>query len=130
MSHIPQNSRRRNINNLKDAPWSHYRLRGMNKTRHVEEWVYYLLNLQKVHAEVKSFNDRILTATFNGNNSTTIIVYYSPQESTDDAIEHYKHLINVMRNLPKHTVLIVMGDFQCSHQKWRCTIHIPWKIKQ
>jgi len=41
-------------------------------------------------ADVTSFNSRILIAKFNGNPSTSVIKTYSPQEGTEDAINHYE----------------------------------------
>ena len=36
---------------------------------------------------------------------------YSPQEGTQDAIEHYDRLINTIKQIPKHNLLLVLGDF-------------------
>ena len=64
-------------------------------------------------AEVKPWNDRILIAHFTGNGFPTlsIIVHYSPTEGSQNAEEHYKNLLAAIHEIPKHNVLLVMGDF-------------------
>ena len=66
---------------------------------------------ESVLSDVKYVNKRILIATFNGNPSTTVIVNYSPQEGTQDAVEHYDKLIDTIKQVPKHNLLLVLGDF-------------------
>jgi len=52
-----------------------------------------------------------MIASFNGNPTTTIIVNYIPQEGTQDAIDHYDNLIDTINQVPKHNLLLVLGDF-------------------
>ena len=66
---------------------------------------------ESVLSDVNYVNKRILIATFNGNPSTTVIVNYSPQEGTQDAVEHYDKLIDTIKQVPKHNLLLVLGDF-------------------
>ena len=61
-------------------------------------------------ADVKSFNERIMIAHFNGNPATTVIVHYSPTEGSESATDHYTNLSNAIKSIPKHNVLIVVGD--------------------
>ena len=48
-------------------------------------------------AEVKSFNERIIIAHFNGNPTTTVIVHYSPTEGNETAGNHYDNLANAIK---------------------------------
>ena len=61
-------------------------------------------------AEIKSYNCRILVVHFNGNPANTIIVHYAPVEGDEDAIDHYEQLCDITRTIPKHNVLLVIGD--------------------
>ena len=61
-------------------------------------------------AEIKPYNSRILVVHFNGNPATTIIVHYAPVEGNEDAIDHYEQLSGITRTIPKHNVLLVIGD--------------------
>ena len=61
-------------------------------------------------AEIKPYNSRILVVHFNGNTATTIIVHYAPVEGNEDAIDHYEQLSGITRTIPKHNVLLVIGD--------------------
>ena len=60
--------------------------------------------------EIKSYNSRILVVHFNGIPATTIIVDYAPVEGDEDAIDHYEQLSDITRTIPKHNVLLVIGD--------------------
>ena len=53
-------------------------------------------------AEIKPYKSQILVAHFNGNPTCTIIVHYAPAESTTEAIDHYEHLREITRTVPKH----------------------------
>ena len=61
-------------------------------------------------AEIKPYNSRILVVHFNGNPATTIIVHYAPVQGDEDAIYHYEQLSDITRTIPKHNVLLVIGD--------------------
>ena len=61
-------------------------------------------------AEIKSYNERIIIAHFNGNPMTTVIVHYSPTEGSETAEDHYNNLTNAIKSVPKHNVLLVVGD--------------------
>ena len=62
-------------------------------------------------ADIKPFNERIIIAHFNGNPKTTVIVHYSPTEGSATAEDHYNNLANAIKSIPKHNVLLVVGDF-------------------
>ena len=62
-------------------------------------------------SDVKKWNNRIIIATFDGNPKTTVIVHYSPVEGDEESEDHYKHLSDAVRQVPKHNMLVVMGDF-------------------
>ena len=62
-------------------------------------------------SDVKTVNERIMVATFNGNPEITVIVAYSPQEGTEEAPKHYEDLSSAIKDIPKHNLLLVMGDF-------------------
>ena len=69
-------------------------------------------NAESALAEVKSWNERILIAHFIGNGfpALTIVVHYSPVEGSDNTEEHYKNLLAAIDKIPKHNVLLVVGD--------------------
>ena len=50
--------------------------------------------------------------TFNGNPSTTIISCYSPTNASDEAdlISFCNKKLSLVRNIPKHNVLIIRGN--------------------
>ena len=62
-------------------------------------------------AEISKFHERILIATFNGNPALTIVVHYAPVEGSEFAEDHYNNLADAVRSVPKHHLLLVMGDF-------------------
>ena len=68
-------------------------------------------NTASALADTKRINERILVANFSGNPATTIIIHYSPTEGSADAEEHYNQLADVIKTIPKHNVLFVIGDF-------------------
>ena len=55
---------------------------------------------EKGLAEVTPINDRIITVTFNGNPSTTVIINYAPTEGSKAVEEHYETLTNVSNEIP------------------------------
>ena len=61
-------------------------------------------------SEIESFNERIIIAHFNGNPATTVIVHYSPTEGSTTAEDHYNNLTNAVKSVPKHNVLLFIGD--------------------
>ena len=61
-------------------------------------------------AEIKPYSSCILVVHFNGNPATTIIVHCAPAEGDEDAINHYEQLSDITRTIPKHIVLLVIGD--------------------
>ena len=61
-------------------------------------------------AEIKPYNSRILVAHFNGNPPATIIVHYAPVEGDEDTIDQYEQLSDITGTIPKHDVLLVIGD--------------------
>ena len=70
-----------------------------------------------VLSEVIKWNERIIIATFEGNPKITIIVNYSPVEGDDEAEQHYNQLSSAVKQVPKHNILIVLGDFN-AHLKY------------
>ena len=68
-------------------------------------------------AEVRIWNERIIIANFNGNPALTIIVNYSPVEGKEEADEHYNQLTAAIKEVPKHNVLFVVGDFNAHIDK-------------
>ena len=67
--------------------------------------------IESALADVEPVNERILCAHFNGNPAVTVIVHYSPIEGSDMAEEHYSNLANTINSMPKHNIVLVMGDF-------------------
>ena len=55
---------------------------------------------------------RIIIATFDGNPCTTVISCYSPTNTSpeDEVQEFYDTLSSIVRDVPKHNVLIIGGD--------------------
>ena len=60
---------------------------------------------------VEYYNSGILAAHFNESPATTINIYYAPAEGTTETINNYEHLIDIIRTVPKHDVLLVIGDY-------------------
>ena len=62
---------------------------------------------------VEKISPRIMVATFNGNPQTTVICCYSPTNVSDvtEVEKFYTDLSSVTRQLPKHNILIIGGDF-------------------
>ena len=48
---------------------------------------------------------------FNGNPLTTVIIHYSPCEGSNEAEVHYKNLLDATTTIPRHNVLLTIGDF-------------------
>lgn len=68
-------------------------------------------------AEKWKLNERIIIAKFSGNPALTVIVNYSLVEENADATEHYEQLTAAIKEVPKHKLLIVMGDFNAHIDK-------------
>jgi len=72
---------------------------------------------------------RMMIANFNGNPCTTVISCYSPTNVSDEisVIDFYHEISSLIRNVPKHNLLIVGGDFNAhvssntGHKE--CTYH-------
>ena len=62
-------------------------------------------------ADVEAFHNRIIIVHFNGNPATTLIVQHSPTEGSEYVEEHYVNLANAINSVPKHNVLLILGDF-------------------
>ena len=62
---------------------------------------------------IKSITPRILVANFNGNPQTTVICCYSPTNVIGEVEceKFYDELSHLTRQIPKHNVLIIGGDF-------------------
>ena len=74
-------------------------------------------SVNNVLSDLIKWNERIITATFDGNSKTTIIVHYSRVEGNDEAEEHYNQLPSSVKQVPKHSILIVLGDFNAHLDK-------------
>ena len=62
---------------------------------------------------VESISERILVAEFESNPVTTVMVIYSPTNTSpiDEAESFYDSLKSVIRDVPAHNFLVVLGDF-------------------
>ena len=71
-----------------------------------------LLSKQAMQAlsEVVPHNERIITAHFSRNPAISAIVHYSPTEGSDTAEKHYNNLATAISAVPKHNVLLLLGD--------------------
>ena len=67
--------------------------------------------LKKALTNIVPFDKQIIIAHFNGNPATTVIVHYSPVEGDCAAEEHYNNLSTAIKDIPKHNVLLVVGDY-------------------
>ena len=56
---------------------------------------------------------------------TTVIVPYSPTEGSDTAAEHYTNLTNAINAIPKHNLILVVGDCNahCGSESAKFTYH-------
>ena len=61
---------------------------------------------------IEKIQPRMMVATFNGNPSATIISCYSPTNVSEetDLITFYYELSSLVRSIPKHNVLVIVGD--------------------
>ena len=64
---------------------------------------------------------RIMVATFNGNPRATIISCYSPTNVSEETelIAFYDELSFLVRSIPKHNVLVIVGDMNSQIRKNR-----------
>ena len=62
-------------------------------------------------ATIESFNNRIMIIHLTGNPVTTIIIQYTPTEGSSECESHFENLSNAISTIPKHNVLVVVGDF-------------------
>ena len=62
---------------------------------------------------IENILPRMMIATFNGNPVTTVISCYSPTNVSDEeqVLTFYEQLSGLVRDIPKHNVLIIGGDF-------------------
>ena len=62
---------------------------------------------------IESITPRILVANFNGIPQTTVMCCYSPTNVTEEVEceKFYDELSSLTRQIPKHNVLIIGGDF-------------------
>ena len=74
-----------------------------------------ILNKRSINSlcEVISHSDRILMSTFHGNPATSIIVIYSPINSSEDEVinKFYDELRRAIETIPHNNFLIIIGDF-------------------
>ena len=66
---------------------------------------------------VRKWNERIIVANFSGNPALTAIVNYSPVEGNANGADHYNQLSDAVKEVPKHNMLIVVGDFNAHISK-------------
>ena len=64
-------------------------------------------------SSIEKISPRIMTVTFQGNPQTTIITCYSPKNVSDETETErfYSDLSSLTRQIQKHNVLIIIGDF-------------------
>ena len=74
---------------------------------------------------VETITPRIMIGTFNGNPLTTVICGYSPTNVSDEIdVDHfYTDLSTVVRQVPKHNVLVLGGDMNAQLGKYDGYIH-------
>ena len=79
-------------------------------------------NAGKSLINIETINPRIVIATFNGNPQTTIISCYSPTNASEQSIaeEFYSELAKLIKEIPKHHVIIVGGDMNAQIGKEDC----------
>ena len=41
----------------------------------------------------------------------SVIVHYAPVEGSDEAEEHYNNMSSAVHEVPKHNIIMVIGDF-------------------
>ena len=68
---------------------------------------------------IESISPRLMIATFNGNPQTTIIRCYSPTNVSelDIAEKFYSELADLIKEIPKHHVILVGGDMNHGYLK-------------
>ena len=74
-------------------------------------WYLSERGIEKKISDIHSFNERILISHFQGNPIATVIVHYAPTEGNTHAEEDYKNLANAVNDIPKHNLLLVLGDY-------------------
>jgi exonuclease III len=67
--------------------------------------------IMKVLSDIKPINNRILQVNISGNPCTSIVVNYAPVEGDDAAEEHFQKLSDIVNGIPKHNLVIELGDF-------------------
>ena len=89
-----------------------------------------LVNLQTYNtiSNVEMITPRIMIANFHGNPETTVISCYSPSNVSDeiDTEIFYSDLSSLIRQVPKHNVLLIGGDFnaQLGQNNFKQAYHI------
>ena len=82
---------------------------------------------EKALSQVIPWNERVLIAHFKakGHPTLTVIVHYAPIEGSDEAEDHYESLLAATHSIPKHNVLLVIGDFNAhlGEDKVKCSYH-------
>ena len=70
---------------------------------------------------IESIQPRMMVATFKGNPRATIISCYSPTNVSEETelIAFYDELSSLVRNIPKHNVLVIGGDMNAQIRKNR-----------
>ena len=53
-----------------------------------------------------ALHKRILKIEFNGSPIVTLIVNYAPVEGTEGAEEHFEILSDVIKDIPKHNIIL------------------------
>ena len=67
--------------------------------------------VEKLISDVKLHSERILQVDICGNPKVSIIVTYAPVNGSDQAEDFFQTLGSVTNNIPKHNMVIAMGDF-------------------
>ena len=76
---------------------------------------------------MKGVNDSILIANFQSNPQTTVIVAYSPTNTSSLEVteEFYNKLKDTVKNVPAHNFLMILGDFNArlAKEDFRYSFH-------
>ena len=81
--------------------------------------------VENLIAEIKPHTDRILQVNITGNPMMSLLINYAPVNGKSDAEEHYERLSDITNNIPKHNIIISLGDFNAhlGHEKAKHTYH-------
>ena len=75
----------------------------------------------KIPNSIERIQPQMMAATFNGNPKATIISCYSPANVSEETklVTFYEELSSLLRNIPKHNLLVIVGDMNAQIGKNR-----------